>query len=117
MTVRLAVYGLLRRGERLAHLMAGADLLGEARIDGYALFDLGEYPGAVGGGGGVVCEIYEAASPAVLDLLDEAEGVFAEPPLFRRELVEALGAPAWIYVYAGPVTPGARIASGDWKRR
>lgn len=77
MTVRIVVYGLLRRGARMSKL----------------------------------------ASPAVLDLLDEAERVDADPPLYRRVLVETDGAPAWLYVYAGPVDPSTWITSGDWLRR
>jgi gamma-glutamylcyclotransferase (GGCT)/AIG2-like uncharacterized protein YtfP len=30
---------------------------------------------------------------------------------------EADGAPAWLYVYAGPVEASAWITSGDWFRR
>lgn len=117
MTVRIVVYGLLRRGAHMSNLLRGAEFLGEVALDGYRLYDLGDYPGAVPGEGAVLGELYELASPAMLDLLDEAERVDADPPLYRRELVEALGAPAWLYVYAGPVAASAWIRSGDWFRR
>jgi gamma-glutamylcyclotransferase (GGCT)/AIG2-like uncharacterized protein YtfP len=117
MTVRIVVYGLLRRGARMSNLLSGAEYLGEVVLDGYRLFDLGDYPGAVPGEGVITGELYELASPAVLDLLDEAERVDADPPLYRRVLVEAGGAPAWLYVYAGPVEISAWITSGDWFRR
>ncbi len=107
MTVRLLVYGLLRKGEPMHGLLAGAEFLGERRLQGYDLFDLGEYPAAVPGTGAVVAELYELPSPAVVDVLDRAEGV---PTLYRRELVEG----AWLYVYARPVGRAPRITSGDW---
>jgi gamma-glutamylcyclotransferase (GGCT)/AIG2-like uncharacterized protein YtfP len=112
MTVRLVVYGLLRRGEPMHGLLAGADFLGELRLEGYELLDLGEHPAAVPGSGGIVAELYELPSPAVLAVLDEAEG-----PLYRRELVESHGAPAWVYVCARPPPGAPRIPSGDWRRR
>jgi len=117
MTVRIVVYGLLRRGARMSNLLRGAEFLGEVALDGYRLYDLGDYPGAAPGEGTILGELYELASPAVLELLDEAERVDADPPLYRRELVEAGGTPAWLYVYAGPVEASAWIRSGDWFRR
>jgi gamma-glutamylcyclotransferase (GGCT)/AIG2-like uncharacterized protein YtfP len=117
MTVRIVVYGLLRRGARMSNLLGGAEFKGEVVLPGYRLYDLGDYPGAVPGEGAIVGELYELASPAVLELLDEAERVEADPPLYRRVLVEAGGAPAWLYLWAGPVDSSARITSGDWFRR
>ena len=114
MTERLFVYGLLRRGQPLAHFLAGARFVGPARLQGYDLLDLGDYPGAVPGAGAIVGELYELAG---LDPLDEAEGVHEAPPLYRRVRVEALGAPAWLYVYARDPGTAPRIASGDWLRR
>jgi len=117
MTVRIVVYGLLRRGARMSNLLGGAEFVREVALDGYRLFDLGDYPGAVPGEGVIFGELWELPSPAVLDLLDEAERVGADPPLYRRVLVDADGAPAWLYVYAGPVEESAWITSGDWFRR
>jgi len=117
MTVRLVVYGLLRRGAPMNDLLGGARFLGELDLEGYRLYDLGEFPGVVPGAGSVRAELWELASPAVLAVLDEAERVHEDPPLYRRELVDAQGAPAWLYVYAQPVAESARIASGDWLHR
>jgi gamma-glutamylcyclotransferase (GGCT)/AIG2-like uncharacterized protein YtfP len=108
MTVRLLVYGLLRRGEPMHGLLAGAEFLGEQRLEGYDLFDLGEYPAAAPGTGVITAELYDLPSPAVLQVLDEAERV---PTLYRRELVRD----AWLYVYARPVERAPRIRSGDWR--
>ncbi len=114
MTTRVAVYGLLRRGERLAHLLEGARLIEQVTLRGFDLFDLGSYPAAVAGTGVLVAEVYELASAEQLAPLDEAEGVDEDPPLYRRV---ALDARTWIYLYARTTTSAPRIASGDWIRR
>ena len=117
MTARLVVYGLLRKGASMSRLLAGAEFLGEVVVDGYQLFDLGDYPGAVTGTGAITGELYELASPALLDVLDEAEKVHLDPPLYRRALVEVRGEPAWLYVYARHVDVAQRIQTGDWLSR
>jgi gamma-glutamylcyclotransferase (GGCT)/AIG2-like uncharacterized protein YtfP len=114
LTERLFVYGLLRKGERLAPFLGNARFVGAARVRGHDLLDLGSYPAAVPGEGTVVGEVYELDA---LDLLDEAEGVHEDPPLYRRVRVAALGAPAWMYVYARDPGAAPRIPSGDWLRR
>jgi len=114
-TVRLVVYGLLRRGASMSDLLHGAEYKGPVTVPGFDLYDLGPFPGAVPGTGELRGELFELASPAVLAVLDEAEGVHAKPPLFRRELVEAKDAPAWMYVFAAkPPENAHRIESGDW---
>lgn len=117
MTARLVVYGLLRRGGPMSDLLGGAEFLGEVDLHGYEMYDLGDYPGAVDGNGTIRGELYELPGPAILDLLDEAEHVHAAPPLYRRELIDAKGEPAWLYVYDRAVDPKSRIASGDWFNR
>ena len=92
--------------------MDGAEFLGDVVVPGYELYDLGHYPGACPGAGSVVGELYELASPAVLDVLDEAEGVHQKPQLYRRVLVDAQGIPAWFYVYARHVDGGEPVHGG-----
>ena len=91
--------------------------LGDVRLAGFEMHDLGDYPAAVAGEGSIAADVYELPSPAVLDVLDEAEGIHRKPPLYTRELVTALDAPAWLYVWAGDVPEGRRIESGDWRSR
>ena len=114
MKTRLLVYGLLRKGDSLGHMMAGAESLGEARVAGHDLYDLGDYPGAVPGDGELVCELYVLPNPTSLAALDEAEGVGRNPPLYRRVPVMANGRLAWLYVYARSVEGLPKIESGDW---
>ena len=117
MKERVFVYGLLRQGERLDHILAGLPRTGPFRLDGYALYDLGRYPAAVDGPGTLVGDLCELPHAAVLAALDEAEGVHGDPPLYRREQVMVDGQPAWIYVYDRPVHDAPRIFSGDWLNR
>ena len=115
---RIVVYGLLRRGQSMAPLLRGrAAFLGRASIEGFEMVDLGSYPGVVPGSGAIVGEVYEFEGRRLLDQLDRAEGVFEDPPLYRRVEVEALGAPAWLYVYARDASGLRRIGSGDWADR
>ena len=110
---RVFVYGLLRRGQKLAHHLARATFVGDCELDGFDLYHLGNFPGAVDGDGTVAGEVYEVDN---LDELDRTEKVDDDPPLYRRVQVEALGAPAWLYVYARPLTDSFRIDSGDWSK-
>ena len=64
MTVRIVVYGLLRRGARMNNLLHGAEFLGEVVVDGYQLYDLGDYPAAVAGEGVIVGEAGGASGVA-----------------------------------------------------
>ena len=66
--------------------------------------------------GSVVVEVYELDDPELLTLLDEAEGVDDEPPAYRRVEIDALGAPAWMYVFARDPGP-KQIPGGDWLAR
>ena len=108
---RVVVYGLLRKGQSMAHMLADARFVGRVELSGFDLYHLGKYPGAVDGDGKIHGEVYEVES---LTTLDEAEGTHKDPPLYKRIEIEALGAPAWIYVYARPLTDSFRIDSGDW---
>ncbi|MHC4960127.1 MAG: gamma-glutamylcyclotransferase family protein [Planctomycetota bacterium] len=114
---RVFVYGLLRRGQSMAHMMARARFVGETEIDGFDLYHLGEFPGLVHGEGKVLGEVYELDSGEELAKLDAAERIDSNPPLYRRESVDALGSPTWIYVYARPTEGHLRIQSGDWVKR
>ena len=115
------VYGTLRRGERAHALLSRARFLGEARtVAGYALIDLGAYPGLVQMGSGfVVGEIYEV-DPL---LLAEVDGYEGHPVLFRRvglplnpnDRGDRPGVEG--YLYTGDAADGPRLASGDWSER
>jgi len=114
---RVFVYGLLRAGQSYGHVLDGLPRTGPHELEGFALYDLGRYPGAVHAPGMVIGDLVEVGDGAVLEILDEIEGVHAHPPLYTRERVTVDGAPAWIYVYDRPVGDARRIRGGDWLSR
>jgi gamma-glutamylcyclotransferase (GGCT)/AIG2-like uncharacterized protein YtfP len=118
MSQRLFVYGLLREGQNYGHILAGCKSSGPYKVEGFALYDLGDYPGAVRAPAIVVGDLFELEDAAVFDILDQLEGVNEQPPLYTRERCTPIGqAAAWIYLYDRPVGSAPRIASGDWLTR
>ena len=113
------VYGTLRRGERAHTLLAGDGFRGEARTaEGFALIDLGAYPGLVRATSGrVVGEIYEVDAMQLAQL-DAYEG---HPELFRREAIvlasEGPLSQAEAYLYAGEFADAIPVPGGDWRQR
>ena len=75
MSERVFVYGLLRAGGSLDHILEGLARTGPHRLDGFAIYDLGRYPGAVPAPATIVGELCEIPHAAVLEALDAAEGV------------------------------------------
>jgi gamma-glutamylaminecyclotransferase len=111
------VYGTLRRGEGNHRLLAHAEYVGEARtVPGFALYDLGAFPGLVRDGAGtVVGEVYDVDA-GTLAALDRLEGV---PSFYRRERIELKGVGSTdAYTLTSRQVRGCDlIPSGDWKRR
>lgn len=101
-------YGSLMRGEANHGLVAGrAHFLGEDRVAG-TLHDLGEYPGARPGSGGMIRgELFESADPALVADLDAFEG----PEYPRIEVRTVGGRTAWFYACEDE---GPEIAGGHW---
>lgn len=119
------VYGLLKRGEALHHLMAGATYRGEAVLSG-RLVSLGRYPGLVAGDDDVAGELYDASDlPALLDTLDDVEEFDPADPehsAYLREVcrprrADGTEVAAWVYRYNGPLADARPIPSGHWPQR
>ncbi|HEX7822816.1 MAG TPA: gamma-glutamylcyclotransferase family protein [Sphingobium sp.] len=116
------VYGTLLPGQPgFDELELGprVDLLGKARVAG-TLYDLGDYPGAVLGGAGlIVGELLMPLDAGVLALLDEfemfdpADHASSEYLRLRSNIVSS-DLNAWIYVYNFPLKQASLIPSGDW---
>ena len=116
-SVLIFVYGSLKQGYDLHHLLESQPSLGEATTKPiYRLFDLGSYPGLVEWPDGLAIrgEVYQVDAEC-LKLLDEAEGV-AEGYYARRSV--ALELPfgiqdvhAWFWLL--PVT-GRRDCGRCW---
>ncbi|HET9983324.1 MAG TPA: gamma-glutamylcyclotransferase family protein [Longimicrobiales bacterium] len=115
-TFDLFVYGTLRSGEPAAELLAGAEPLGPARVEG-TLYDIdGRYPALMLAGRGVVEGEVWRCPVELLWRLDEYEGV--EEGLFRRVGVRVGERACWTYV-VGPtlarrLTAENRVAGGRW---
>ena len=113
----LFVYGSLMR-EMPNHSTLGEDgrfLSPALTKPGFALVDLGPYPGAVrAGDGSLEGEIY-SVSRTKLAQLDAFEGV---PNFYRRVRVE-LEHPegtAWIYLLASLPAGAVYVPSGSWRQ-
>ena len=119
----LLLYGTLRRGEPVFDqlgLSEALEFVGEAAFPG-ALYDLGDYPGAVAGDGTIVAELYRIRDPSILTALDEYEEFDPANPansLFIRQriVIPELGE-AWAYLYNGSSRHRRRISSGEWPKR
>lgn len=112
------VYGTLKRGGRNHAQMSGGRFVGPARTQsGWALHDLGSYPGMVPAPDapeGIVGELWEISDP-LLAKLDRFEGV--HEGLYRREtlaLAEPTGTTAFAYVYLRPLD-GHRRLGAEWR--
>lgn len=120
-----AFYGLLRTGESGFAQFGLAEAFiprGPCLIPG-RLYDLGAYPGLVGGKGAVIGELFALDDPGVLAALDAFEDYYPEDRArsrydrLRIALTEPAGETAWVYVWLGGLTGARLIESGDWLRR
>ena len=118
MNARVLVYGTLLRGESNHRLLTRSRYLGEAATsDGFALFDLGAFPGMVRAReGAVVGELYEVDVPT-LAALDALEG---HPSFYVRteiRLASPMDAePVWTYLLRPEQVAGRKpITSGSWR--
>jgi gamma-glutamylcyclotransferase (GGCT)/AIG2-like uncharacterized protein YtfP len=112
----LFVYGTLRMAGEASALLDGCVRVMHASVLG-TLYDIeGEFPALMlYGGTAVRGEVWRCPFER-LARLDAYEAV--ERGLFRRVAVVVAGVPCWTYV-AGPalahqLTPGQRLASGEW---
>ena len=109
------VYGTLMKGKSASHTMEDADFLGTAELPGYAMYDLGWYPGILEReGSSVHGEVY-LVSEEMLKTMDHYEG---EGFLYMRRTVPVIGVDGYeeaqAYVYLRPVDEAQRICSGRW---
>ena len=115
--VPVFVYGTLMKGRSASHYMEDADFLGKATLPGYAMYDLGWYPGILPAEDfSVHGEVYLVSQEMLKDM-DRYEG---EGFLYMRKTVFVAGIDgcenAQVYVYLRPVDEAQRIKNGRWDR-
>ena len=115
--VPVFVYGTLMKKGSASRYMREAEFLGEAVLPGYAMYDLGWYPGILPGEGSVVHGEVYLVSDEMLMRMDHYEG---EGFLYMRKAVPVTGIEgcpeAQVYVYLRPVDEAQRIQNGRWDR-
>ena len=114
---RVFIYGTLLRGETAHRRMSGARFLGEARTQqGYALVELGWYPGLVPEGERSIAGELYAVGPRELAELDAYED---HPALFLRQQIRlADGSSAEAYLLRPEHAEARqRIAADCWRNR
>lgn len=115
--VPVFVYGTLMKKGSASHYMRDADFLGEASLPGYAMYDLGWYPGILPAKDSTVHGEVYLVSGEMLQSMDHYEG---EGFLYIRQSVPVVGADGYeeaqAYVYLRPVDEAQRIHSGRWDR-
>lgn len=120
----VAVYGLLRAGEsgfERFGLGGAFTARGPCLIPG-RLYDLGAYPGLVGGAGQVIGELFEVRDARVMPDLDAYEDYWPQDrDRSRYDRVQiTLIEPerqAWVYRWRLSLETARLIESGDWLNR
>lgn len=115
------VYGTLKRGGGLHRALRESEFVGSAVTLGFAMYDLGAFPGIVPHrlGSSVHGELYKVTDETLGDL-DRIEGV---PTLYSREIIEVyfrsercegVQPGVQVYVYNGAPSEENRIPAGEW---
>ncbi len=114
---RVFVYGTLLSGEPNHRVLAGAELLGEARTEpAFDLVSLGAFPAMIPGGStAVVGEVY-VVDRGTLAALDHLEG---HPRFYRRRRVRLEdGEEVLAYLLSREQAHGRpKITSGNWRHQ
>jgi gamma-glutamylcyclotransferase (GGCT)/AIG2-like uncharacterized protein YtfP len=81
--IKVFVYGTLKKGYRNHRLLEGSNYIGEGKISGYDLYDLGSFPGIIRGKGEVVGEIYEIDQETLkrVDMLESEGQLYSRVPV------------------------------------
>ena len=94
------VYGTLMKGQRAEHMLSGSDFAGCFQLKGYAMYNLGRYPGIVPCAGEIVLGELYFVSDEMLSAMDRYE---EEGDLYLRTKVkvwsgqESLDAEVYVY--------------------
>lgn len=105
----VAVYGTLREGLRNNRYLQKSEYLGEDFLEGFLMFDLGYYPGVIKYGKGIIVVDVYKIDEYTLENLDQLE---IEGELYKREVVDTIYGPAYIYTI---IKPYGEVICGDYK--
>ena len=111
-SIRVAVYGTLRRGEYNNRWLSGSTYLSSHRAKDFSMYSNGGYPYAVTGGKGITVEIF-CITEDILKDLDRLEGY---PRHYNRKIIDIDGIKAWVY-FMDTAPRGSyitKVPSGDW---
>lgn len=116
-SMKLAVYGTLKRGMSNHRLLEGARYVGTDLLTSISLYDLGDYPAAqLESSQGICVEVYEVSAMQIdeLDRLEECDMRNPEAGLYRRCVCQTRHGESWIYIYNRSVDGMPRLDSGSW---
>lgn len=116
-TIRVAVYGTLKRGLANHQLLQDAHFLGSDCLHAITLYDLGPYPGAkVELSEGIDIEVYavDALQLGALDALEEYNSHAPEQGMYNRLQFHTRFGCAWVYIYNLSVDGMAVQRRGGW---
>ena len=116
-SMRVAVYGTLKRGMANHRLLDEARYVGTEVLTSIVLYDMGDYPAAqMESSHGIQVEIYEVSAAQIckLDLLEECDDRNPEAGLYKRCKCRTRHGETWIYIYNRAVDGMPRIDKGSW---
>ncbi len=112
----VAVYGTLRNGGGNHYRLANAKYITNFRIEGFSMYNIGQFPGIKAGKSTIFVELYEI-NETILKSLDQLEG-FITPNnprnFYNREEITRNGYTFFIYTYKPLVYEADLIETGDW---
>jgi len=110
----LFVYGILKGGFPANYILRSSNYVGKFYVDGFKMYDLGQFPAVVRGKGMIYGEVYEV-NDGVLAMCDDLEGV---PNFYKRETMvpfkPVINFPVNIYVINRLPVHAKRIKGGVW---
>jgi len=106
------VYGTLLSNEPNNHLLKTSKLLGDSKVSGLKMYDLGPFPACIVSPeiSEVLGEVWEI-DDKTFQRLDYLEGF---PNFYNRTLVDTKFGEAWVYIH-NEEPNGEYIPSGNWK--
>ncbi|WP_447926698.1 gamma-glutamylcyclotransferase family protein [Vreelandella sp. EE27] len=117
LTPLVAVYGTLKKGLNNAHVLEGAEFLGDDRSALLTLYDVGPYPGAKRRDSkGIALEIYrvDQATLAALDVLEDHRPQAPFDGEYQRVTLATRFGDAWVYLYNPDTAALSAIGEGGW---